>query len=253
VFIDINSDLGEGFGAYRLADDAELLQVVSSTNIACGFHAGDPRTMDQTVKRAIQAGVGIGAHPGFPDRVGFGRRDMGLTPYEIKTDLLYQLGALEAFLRPYRAKLQHISPHGRLGNTSVKNPAYAEAIVEAAYTFDPTLIIMTEPGELAKAAKNRGMKAAIQLFADRAYNEDGTLVSRKEPYAVIHDEQIVIQRCIGMVKHGRVAAYTGKEIKVTGDTLCVHGDTPGALRLARKIREAFQEEGIEVLQLEKWL
>ncbi|RAS75617.1 LamB/YcsF family protein [Priestia endophytica] len=253
MIIDINSDLGEGYGPYTLADDSGLLKVVSSANIACGFHAGDPRTMDKTVKLAIEAGVGIGAHPGFPDRVGFGRRDMGLTPYEIKTDLLYQLGALEAFLRPYGAKLQHISPHGRLGNTAVQNSEFAEAIVEAALAFDSSLIVMTEPGELAKAAQAREMKVAIQLFADRAYNEDGTLVSRKEPNAVIHDEETVIRRCINMVKKGRVTAHTGKEIEVTGHTLCVHGDTPGALRLAMRIKKVFQTEEIEVSQLEKWL
>jgi 5-oxoprolinase (ATP-hydrolysing) subunit A len=253
MYIDMNSDLGEGFGAYTLADDAELLQVVSSANIACGFHAGDPRTMDQTVKRAIEAEVGIGAHPGFPDRVGFGRRDMGLTPYEIKTDLLYQLGALEAFLRPHGEKLQHISPHGRLGNTAVHNSDFAVAIVEAAIAFDPSLIVMTEPGELAKAARERGMKVALQLFADRAYNEDGTLVSRKNPDAVIHDEEIVMQRCIGMVKEGRVTAHTGKDIEITGHTLCVHGDTPGAVRLAMRIKEVLQAEGIDVRPLKKWL
>lgn len=252
-FIDINSDMGEGFGVYKVADDEELLKVVSSANIACGFHAGDPRIMAATVKKASQNGVGIGAHPSFPDLNGFGRRDFDLTPLEVKTDVLYQLGALSAFTKSENNEIQHISPHGRLGNLSVSNRSYAEAITEAVMLFDPSIIIMTEPGELESVAREKGLKVAVQMFADRAYNEDHTLVTRKNPNAVIHDSDVVIERCLRMVIDQKVEAHTGKDIDINGHTLCVHGDTEGAVILARKIRQALIAEGVEVKKISDWL
>lgn len=252
-FIDINSDMGEGFGPYSIADDKNLLKVVSSANIACGFHAGDPRIMASTVEQAVENGVGIGAHPSFPDLNGFGRRDMDLTPWEVTTDVLYQLGALSAFVKSSNYRLQHISPHGRLGNLSVNNRNYAEAIVEAVMLFDPSLIVMTEPGQLATVAQENGLKIAIQMFADRSYKEDGTLVSRKEPNAVIYDSEEVVARCVRMVVEGKVQTITGKDIEINGHTLCVHGDTEGSVLLAEKIKQALFEEGIEVKKLEDWL
>jgi 5-oxoprolinase (ATP-hydrolysing) subunit A len=251
-FIDINADMGEGFGRYKIADDSDLLKIISSANIACGFHAGDPRTMAKAVEEAVQNGVGIGAHPGFPDMVGFGRRDMNLTPLEITTDVLYQLGALSAFTKMSGARLQHISPHGRLGNLAVIDRKYAEAIVEAVVRFDPSIIIVTQPGELANIAKQQGLRVAFHIFADRAYNDDGTLVSRREPHSVIHDPDIVVPRCVRMVVEGKVETVTGRDISVTAHTLCLHGDTPGSIELAQKIKNALIEAGVEIRKLEDW-
>ncbi|WP_158734800.1 LamB/YcsF family protein [Alteribacillus sp. YIM 98480] len=251
--IDINADMGEGFGRYTIADDERLLDIVTSANVACGFHAGDPRIMGLTVEKALKNHVGIGAHPGFPDLIGFGRRDMSLTPLEIKTDVLYQIGALSAFVKASGGHLQHVSPHGRLGNLAVKNREYAQAIVEAVLSFDSSLIIITEPGELAVEAEKRGLKTAVQLFADRAYNDDRTLVSRKEPGAVIHNQETVLQRCLKMVLEGTVETVSGSEIEVDGNTLCVHGDTAGSVDLAKEIKATLIEAGVEVRKLEEWL
>lgn len=251
--IDINSDVGEGFGRFVVADDAALLKAVSSANIACGFHAGDPRTMAAVTKQAVLSGVGIGAHPGFPDLNGFGRRDMNLTSWEITTDTLYQLGALGAFANSAGGRLQHVSPHGRLGNLCAVNREYAAALLEAIIRFDSSLIVLAEPGELAAAAAEKGLKVAVHMFADRAYNEDGTLVSRKEPGAVIHDPAIVVRRCLRMVVEGKVTAITGRDISINGHTICVHGDTANSAELAGKIRTALVEAGIEVRKLEDWM
>lgn len=251
--IDINSDLGEGFGSYTMTDDSQLLELVSSANIACGFHAGDPRTIAHAVEQAVQNGVGIGAHPGFPDLVGFGRRDMNLTPLEIKTDVLYQLGALSAFVKASGGRLQHVSPHGQLGNMAAVNRKYAEAILDAIGLFDPSLIVMAVPGELIDLAKQRGLRAATILFADRAYNDDGSIVSRKEPNAVISDPAYVVERCVRMVVEGKVTSITGREIEVKGHSLLLHGDTAGSLDLARKITTALREAGVEIRKLGEWL
>jgi UPF0271 protein len=251
--IDINADLGEGFGRYKMADDTRLMELVSSANIACGFHAGDPRTMANAVDQAVQNGIGIGAHPGFPDLVGFGRRDINLTPLEITTDVLYQLGALSAFVNVSGGSLQHISPHGRLGNLAVVDRKYAEAIVKAVVRFDPSIIVVTQPGELAHVAKQQGLRVAFHIFADRSYNDDGTLVSRSEPHSVINDPEIVVPRCVRMVTEGKVTTITGRDISVDAHTICLHGDTPGSLELARRIKSGLIEAGIEIRKLEEWL
>lgn len=253
INIDISSDLGEGFGDYTMADDSSLLELISSANIACGFHAGDPRTMASAVEQAFNNDVGIGAHPGFPDLVGFGRRNMHLTSREITTDVLYQIGALSAFVRATGGHLQHVSPHGQLGNLSVVDRNYAEAIALAIMKYDSSLIVVTQPGELDIAARQLGLKVANLIFADRAYKEDGTLVSRKEENAVIHDPQIVVQRCVRMVVEGKVTAVTGKDIEVDGHSLLIHGDTPGSLKLARLIRDALVNAGVEIRKLSDWL
>lgn len=247
--IDLVADLGEGFGCYTMADDASMLELVSSANVACGFHAGDPRTMAKAVELAVHNGIGIGAHPGFPDLVGFGRRDMNLTSWEITTDVIYQLGALDAFVRIYGGHLQHITPHGRLGNLADTDPRHAEAIVDAVIRFDPSLIVAVPEGQLAQLAKQRGLKVATLILGDRSYNDDGSLVNRREPNAVIHDPEIMVKRCVQMAIEGKVKSITGREIAKKGDSLLLHGDTPGSLELARRIRSALVEAGVEIRNL----
>ncbi len=251
--IDIISDLGEGFGLYEAADDASIIEIVSSASVACGFHAGDPRTMAKAVHEAIKKGVGVGAHPGFPDLIGFGRRNISVTPWEVKTDILYQLGALDAFVRVAGGKLQHMCPHGSLGDLSMVNRECAAAMLEAVIEFDPSLIIVTQAGELERLAKEKGMKVAKLIFADRAYNDDGTLVSRRNSNAVIHDKDIVIDRCIRMVIEGKVETITGKEIAVEGESILIHGDTAGSLTLAKDIKAALIDRGVEIKKLADWL
>lgn len=252
-FIDMNSDLGEGFGRYSLADDSSLLSVVTSANVACGFHAGDPKIMSHTVKEAISKGVGVGAHPSFPDFVGFGRRRMELSSEEIITDMLYQLGALSAFIQVYGGRIQHVSPHGQLGHEVLHDRRYAEAVVEAIGSYDPSIIIMTQEGELAELANQRGLKVAKQIFADRAYNDDGTLVSRKEQGSVITDQDQIQKRCVRMVKEGKVQTINGKDINIKGDTIVIHSDTKGSAEIASGLKQAFEENGITVKPLGEWL
>jgi len=252
-FIDINSDVGEGFGVYSIANDDRILKEITSANIACGFHAGDPRIMNTTMSKALNYGVGIGAHPSFPDLVGFGRRDMNLTPLEVETDVLYQLGALNAFAKAHNSELQHVSPHGRLGNLSVKNENYAEAIVKAVTRFNKDLIVITEPGKLSEVSKSYGLKTAIEIFADRAYNEDGTLVSRKFSNSVIEDVETVLERCERMVLEKKVKTVNGNIIDIDGQTLCVHGDTNNAIELVKKIKETLIEKGVTIKKLRDWL
>jgi 5-oxoprolinase (ATP-hydrolysing) subunit A len=252
AIIDICSDLGEGFGTYRVADDDALLEVVSSANIACGFHAGDPRTMFTAVEQAVKQGVGIGAHPGYADLVGFGRRNMDLSPREIMTDMLYQIGALNAFVKVHGGKLQHILPHGALGNRSCVDTKVAEAIVEAITRYDPSLILMTPAGELSRIAEDRGIKTAYTIFADRAYNDDGTLVSRSIEGAVIHDPDLVVERCLRMVLDKKVTSIKGNDIEVEGHSLLVHGDTKGSLKLAHRIKNGLLENGVSIQPLGQW-
>lgn len=251
--IDIISDLGEGFGLYQAADDASIIEIVSSASVACGFHAGDPRTMAQAVNEAVKKGVGIGAHPGFQDLVGFGRRSINVTPWEVKTDVLYQLGALDAFIRAVGGKLQHMCPHGSLGDLTMGDTECAKAMLEAVIEFDASLIIVTQAGELERLAREKGLKVAKLIFADRAYNDDGTLVSRRKPNAVIHDKDVVVDRCVRMVVEGKVETITGKVIEVEGDSILIHGDTAGSLALARNIKAALKAKGVEIKKLADWL
>ena len=247
--VDINCDLGEGFGRYSLADDAALLEVVTSANVACGFHAGDPRTMSATVALASAAGVAIGAHPGFPDLVGFGRRDLRLTSKEIETDILYQMGALSAFVHVAGQRLQHVSVHGQLGNLADQDRAYAEPIARAVRLFDKELIVVAGSGQLTEAASRLGLRVAAQLFADRAYNNDGSLAARAEKGAVITDPDVVTERAVRMVVEGRVTSITGQVIEVSGQTLSIHSDTAGSVQLARRLKAALLEAGIAVTSL----
>lgn len=245
--IDLNSDMGESFGAYKMGGDEELIKYVSSTNVACGFHAGDPMVMDRTVRMAKERNVAVGAHPGYPDLIGFGRRKMTLSALEIKNDMKYQIGALNGFLQSYGMKMQHVAPHGALGNLCQYDREAARAICEAVYEIDPSIMIYYCAGAvLGEEAKKIGLRAASEIFVDRAYMDDLSLVPRKMEGAMITDEDFAIERCIRMVKEGRVKALSGKELEIAGDTLCVHGDGPKAFAFVKKITEAFAKEGIAI-------
>lgn len=235
--VDLVADLGEGFGTYRMGDDDALLDVLTSANIACGFHAGDPRIMDATVASCVRRGVSVGAHPSFPDLVGFGRRAMDLTPNEVRTDVLYQIGALQAFATAHGTRVQHVAPHGRLGNLVATRADYAVAVADAVAFLDRSLIVLAQDGELADAARARGLRVGIVGIADRAYADDGTLVPRTEQGAVIHDEDAIAERTVRMVTQGVVRSVGGRDIPVACDTVLLHGDTPGAIALAHRLRK----------------
>lgn len=245
--IDLNADLGEGFGQYRLGDDAGLLALLTSANVACGFHAGDPMTMRETVAAAMRHGVAIGAHPGYPDLQGFGRRDLAATSAEITAFVLYQIGALDAICRAAGTRLRYVKAHGALYNRAVADDAVAAAIAEAVRLADPSLVLLGLPeSHLIAAGRRAGLRTAAEAFADRAYAADGSLVPRSVPGAVIHDVEAVVERALRLVAEGRVATLSGGEIAVSADSLCVHGDTPGAVTLVRAIRARFAAAGIDV-------
>lgn len=245
--IDLNSDMGEGFGDYPGGPDDELLPLISSANVACGFHAGDPRVMERTIVQASVHGVAIGAHPGFPDLVGFGRRAIVATPDEIRTDVLYQLGALYALCRSRRLELQHLKAHGALYNLAVKDASVAQAIAAAVRQFDPGLLFFALPGSaLAEAAESAGLRVACEAFADRAYHADGSLVARSHPGAVLHDPDVVAARVVRIVREGVVETIDGETLAIEPDTICLHSDTANALAMARAIRTRFAAEAIDV-------
>ena len=248
--VDLNSDLGESFGRYTLGMDADILQLVSSANVACGYHASDPLVMNKTIAMAKEAGVRVGAHPGFPDLMGFGRRNMDVSPAEAKAYTLYQLGALDAFCKAHGVKMQHVKPHGAMYNMAGKDYALSKAICEAIYEYDKDLIVMAlSGGELVHAAENMGLKVAREVFADRAYEEDGSLVNRRKEGAMITDENEAIARVVRMIKEQKVTAITGKDIPTKADSVCVHGDGVKALAFVKKIRETLTAEGVEIVPL----
>ncbi|GGS78616.1 LamB/YcsF family protein [Streptomyces violaceus] len=251
--VDLVADLGEGFGAYTMGDDGALLEMLTSANVACGFHAGDPRIMDATVRTCVANRVAVGAHPSFPDLVGFGRRAMDLTPEEVRTDVLYQIGALQAFAVAHGTRVRHVAPHGRLGNLVAVRADYARAVVDAVASLDESLIVLAQDGELADAARARGLRVGIVGIADRAYRDDGTLVSRSEPGAVIHDPDEVARRTLRMVTEGVIRSVDGTDIPVACDTVLLHGDSPGAIALAGRIREELLAAGVEIASLDKVL
>lgn len=243
--VDLNSDLGESFGRYTLGMDDKVIPLITSANVACGYHASDPLVMDKTIAMAKAAGIRVGAHPGFPDLMGFGRRNMGVSPAEAKAYTMYQLGALDAFCRSKGVKMQHVKPHGAFYNMAAKDYEMSKAICEAIYEFDRNLIVMAlSGGELLKAAMDMGLRAAREVFADRAYEEDGSLVNRRKEGAMITDEDEAIARVIRMVKEQKVTAITGKDIPIQADSVCVHGDGVKALAFVQKIRETLTAEGI---------
>ena len=245
--IDLNSDLGESFGRYTLGNDAAVLERVSSANIACGFHAGDPVVMQKTVGLCRASGVRVGAHPGFPDLVGFGRRQMQVSADELRTMVIYQVGALKTFCDAAGVKLQHVKPHGAMYNMAGKDEQMARAICEGVYAVDPSLILLGLSGsKLVAAAKKVGLRAAKEVFADRAYEEDGSLVARSKPGAMITDEEEAIARVVSMVTEHKVKAITGKEIAIEADSICLHGDSPKAVLFAEKISAALKAAGAAI-------
>lgn len=247
--VDINCDMGESFGAFRMGEDEQVLESISSANVACGFHGGDPRVMAETVRQAVARGVAVGAHPGFPDLVGFGRRDLKVSALEARTDVLYQVGALAGFCRRHGVQLSHVKPHGQLNNLAFHDQELAEAIVAGVADYEESLIVVAYGGWLKRAAEAAGLPVASEVFADRAYHPDGTLVSRKQQGAVILDPEHVVARAVDMVREGRVMAVDGTYIDLQVDTICVHGDTPGAADLARRLRQACQAAGIDVVPM----
>jgi UPF0271 protein len=250
ISVDLNSDIGEGFGRYEFGTDESIVHEVTSVNIACGFHAGDPVIMSKTVKLAMKYSRSIGAHPSFPDLMGFGRREMVLSDEEIRDYMIYQLGSLHAFLRCNGGKMTHVKPHGALYNMATYDSKIANSIVQAIHDFDRTLIVVGLFGsELIEASKKKGLRFANEVFADRAYNDDGTLVSRKIDGAVLEDIDEIVKRAVSMVKDGIVKSVNGKEIKVKADTICVHSDTPNAPEMAKNLREALLKAGLEVKRL----
>lgn len=250
--VDLNSDLGESFGRYTIGMDEKIIPLISSANIACGYHASDPVVMNKTLAMAKEAGIRVGAHPGFPDLMGFGRRNLSVSPEEAKAYTLYQLGALDAFCRTNGLKMQHVKPHGALYNMAAKDYELSKAICEAIKEFDPELIVLAlSGGELAHAAKDMGLRTALEVFADRAYEEDGTLVNRRKEGAMITDENLAISRVVRMIKEKKVTAITGKDIPIQADSVCVHGDGEKALAFVEKIRSTLKEEGIEICSLDE--
>ena len=246
--IDLNCDMGESFGAYKIGLDEEVMKYITSANIACGWHAGDPMVMNHTVKLAKEHGVGLGAHPGFPDLLGFGRRNMDCAPEEIKNYVIYQVGALQAFCKANGVELTHVKPHGNLYLTAVEKEPVARAIAEAIVAVNPELAYVALAGAKGKLmteiGKEVGLKVRYEAFPDRAYSPEGTLVSRREPGAVIKDPEAVAERTLLMAKQGKMIAVDGSEIALKPDTLCVHGDNPSAVDLVRVIRERLESAGV---------
>ncbi|MDP4103705.1 MAG: 5-oxoprolinase subunit PxpA [Bacillota bacterium] len=254
VKIDINCDMGESFGIYKLGRDEEILDYVTSANIACGFHAGDPSTMRKTVKMALEKQIGIGAHPGFSDLAGFGRRYIDISPEEVYDLVIYQLGALQAFVKSEGGKLQHVKPHGALYNMAAKSFPISEAIAEAIYRVEPDLILFGLAGsELIKAGKKVGLRSASEVFADRTYQEDGSLTPRRDANALIKERSVAVNQVIQMINHGKVATSSGKEIPIKADTICIHGDSEKALDFARFISSCLNESEITVTKVSNFL
>jgi UPF0271 protein len=232
--------------------DDKIIPLITSANVACGYHASDPVVMDQTIQMAKEAGIRVGAHPGFPDLMGFGRRNMNVTPAEAKAYTLYQLGALDGFCRAHGVTMQHVKPHGALYNMAAKDYALSKAICEAIASYDRNLIVMALcGGQLLRAARDMGLRAASEVFADRGYEEDGTLVDRRKEGAMITDEDEAIARVVRMVKEGKVTAVTGRDIDIQADSVCVHGDGVKALAFVEKIRGALTQEGVEICSLDQ--
>lgn len=245
--IDLNADAGESFGTWKLGRDAELFQLVSSVNVACGFHAGDPLTMRQTVQLAIQNQIAIGAHPGFADLAGFGRREIAATPDEVYTDVLYQVGALNGFLQAARVELHHIKAHGALYNCAARDAPTARAIAQAAKDFDPKVPLVVLPNTpLETEAQSLGLLTIVEGFPERGYSADGRLAARGTLGAWIHDPTEAARRAVQMVTKGTVTAVDGQVVPVRVQTLCIHGDNPNAVEIALAVRDALTAEGIRV-------
>ena len=251
--IDLNADIGESLSIHSTGNDERLLRTITSGSIACGYHAGDPAVMRHTVRMAVKTGVSIGAHPSFPDRDGFGRREMDIEPQEIADLVLYQIGALSAIAKAEGASLRHVKPHGALYNMSVRRTDIAEAIARATAAFDERLVLIGLPGsELLAAGARAGLRVAAEAFADRSYEPDGTLTPRHVDGAVVTEPARAAERVVRMVRDGKVTARDGSTVSMRADTICVHGDTPGAAELAAEVRTALEKAGVSVTALGDW-
>ena len=245
--IDLNADLGESFGTWVLGDDDAMLELVTSANVACGFHAGDPSTLRRTVTAAAGRGVVIGAQVGYRDLAGFGRRFIDVEPDDLAADVIYQIGALAGLARTAGSRVRYVKPHGALYNSIVTNVEQAAAVVAAVVAYDDDLAVVGLPGsEFLAAADRAGLRTVGEAFADRAYTAAGTLVPRREPWAVLHDPDVIAARVVDLVVAGRVTAVTGESLAVHADSVCVHGDTAGAVDIARAVRDALAEAGVSV-------
>jgi UPF0271 protein len=243
--MDINSDLGESFGAWRMGDDATMLGIVTSANVACGFHAGDPAGILETLRAAAQHGVTVGAHVAYPDLVGFGRRNMDPTSQELVADVIYQIGALQGLAAAAGTRVRYVKPHGALYNTIAHDERQANDVITALLAVDPGLTLMALAGSpLIGWARARGLRVVAEAFADRAYNDDGSLVSRRLPGAVLHDADAIAERMLRLVQTGEVESITGRSVPVQADSICVHGDSPGAVEMARRIRARLEQAGV---------
>ena len=245
--IDLNCDLGESFGAYKIGMDSEVIPFITSANVACGFHAGDPVVMEKTVALCRESWVHVGAHPGFPDLIGFGRRNLAVPPEEAKAYMVYQVGALKAFCGAAGLRLNHVKPHGALYNMAGKDYALARAVAEAVQSVDETLVLLALSGsQMIRAARNIGLPYASEVFADRAYQKDGSLVPRSQPGAMIEDEDEAVTRVVRMATEGLVTANDGTEVPIQADSVCVHGDGAKALAFVKKITAALKTAGVEI-------
>jgi UPF0271 protein len=245
--VDLNCDMGESFGAYRIGADDAVFPFITSANVACGYHGGDPTVMRTTLERAAREGVAVGAHPGFPDLIGFGRRNLDASPQEVYDLVVYQVGALMGFARAQKTTLQHVKAHGALYNMAVVKPELAAAIARAVRDVDPRLILFGLPGShLISEGESAGLRTAAEAFADRNYMSDGSLVSRKRSDAYVHDVDEAVRRAVRMVREGVVTPVDGPDIRLPVDTICIHGDGPHAAEFARRLRAGFESHGITV-------
>lgn len=248
--MDLNCDVGESFGVFTIGADAEVMASITSANVACGFHAGDPAVMRQAVRLARDAGVAVGAHPGLHDLAGFGRREMHVTPQEVEDIVVYQLGALGAIASSEGVRLRHVKAHGALYNMAARDRALADALARAVRAVDPSLVLFGLAGsEVLRAGRAAGLAVAAEGFADRAYEPDGSLTARSQPHAVVSDVASVVSRAVRISATGKVVTMDGSEITVPVDTICIHGDTPGAAELARAVRTGLERAGVSVVAI----
>ena len=245
--MDLNSDLGEGFGAWRMGDDAAMLDIVSSANIACGFHAGDPAGLLATLRAAAARGVAVGAHVSYPDRVGFGRRDLDVAPADLLADVIYQIGALQGLARAAGTRVSYVKPHGALYNRIAHDARQGAAVIAAIKAVNPDLVLMGLAGApILAQARAEGLAVVAEAFADRAYRPDGQLVSRCDPGAVLHDPEVIAARMLRLAQTGRLATIEGTDLDLAVDSICIHGDSPGAVAISARIRAVLAQAGVAI-------
>jgi UPF0271 protein len=249
--VDLNADVGESLGPWPMGDDEALIPLVTSVNVACGAHAGDPLTIERTVRLAAAHGVAVGAHPGYPDLVGFGRRDLDMDPAELEASIVYQVGAVAAFAADAGVPLRHVKPHGALYNAAARDPALAAVVARAVRRVSPALVLVGLAGSrLVAAGRDAGLRVAEEAFADRAYEADGSLRSRRLEGAVHADPVVVAAQAVSIARDGRVSSFDGRAVDVRADTICLHGDSPGAAAFARAVREALEAAGITLAAID---